>query len=73
MPEDISVTGFDNIALSEFCCPALTTVHIPRDQIGKTIFECLVPDAKKPRSKGREIVLDPEFVVRESSGPAPRE
>jgi DNA-binding LacI/PurR family transcriptional regulator len=73
VPEDVSVTGFDNIALSEFCCPALTTVHIPRDQIGRTIFECLVPDSKKSRSKGREIVIDPEFVVRESSGPAPRE
>jgi LacI family transcriptional regulator len=72
VPEDVSVTGFDNIALSEFCCPALTTVHIPRDQIGRTIFESLVPDSKKPRAKGREIVIDPEFLVRESSGPAPK-
>src|ERR1035438_178419 len=31
VPEDISVTGFDNVKLSEFCYPALTTVHIPRE------------------------------------------
>ena len=29
IPEDISVTGFDNIKLAQFCYPALTTVHIP--------------------------------------------
>ena len=70
VPADISVTGFDNIALSEFCSPPLTTVHIPRDVVGRTIFECLVPDSKRLRPKGREIVIDPELVVRESAGPA---
>jgi LacI family transcriptional regulator len=43
VPKDISVTGFDNIKLSDFCSPALTTVHIPRDRIGHTICECLLP------------------------------
>jgi DNA-binding LacI/PurR family transcriptional regulator len=70
VPQDVSVTGFDNIRLSEFSTPPLTTVHIPRDHIGHTIFECLLPDPKKPRPKGREIVIDTELVVRESTGPA---
>ena len=64
-------TGFDNIKLSEFCYPALTTVHIPRDRIGHIAFECLAPDSLKTRPVGREILVDPEFVVRESTGPAP--
>jgi DNA-binding LacI/PurR family transcriptional regulator len=68
VPEDVSVTGFDNIRLAEFCSPALTTVHIPREQIGQTIFENLVPDSKKERLTGREILIDPELVVRESTG-----
>lgn len=68
VPEDMSVTGFDNIKLAEFCSPALTTVHIPREQIGQTIFEHLVPDAKKEQVTGREILIDPELVVRESTG-----
>lgn len=72
VPRDISVTGFDNIGLSEFCSPPLTTVHIPREHIGRTIFEFLVPDPKKPRAKGREVLIDPELVVRESTGPAPQ-
>jgi DNA-binding LacI/PurR family transcriptional regulator len=69
VPEDISVTGFDNIKLSEFCYPALTTVHIPRDRIGHIISDILIP---KPGGAPieHEIVIDPEFVLRESTGPA---
>jgi LacI family transcriptional regulator len=70
IPQDVSVTGFDNIKLSEFSSPPLTTVHIPRQQIGHIAFECLVPGRNSPRIPGRDIVIDPEFVVRESTGPA---
>jgi DNA-binding LacI/PurR family transcriptional regulator len=64
------VTGFDNIQLSEFCSPALTTVHIPRDRIGQSVFESLVQDhGKMPNGRG-EILIDPEFVVRDSTGVA---
>ena len=70
VPEDVSVTGFDNIRLAEFCSPALTTVHIPREQIGRTIFENLVPEDTSARLAGQEILIDPELVVRESTGVA---
>jgi DNA-binding LacI/PurR family transcriptional regulator len=70
VPEDISVTGFDNIKLAEFCSPALTTVHIPREGIGQTIFENLVPGKTSDRLIGQEILVDPELVVRESTGVA---
>src|SRR3954452_6351436 len=50
VPQDISVTGFDNVKLSEFCYPALTTVHIPRDRIGRIIFERLAPKTDKPEA-----------------------
>lgn len=70
VPEDVSVTGFDNICLSEFCCPALTTVHIPRDRIGHIVFSILVPGIRPPGKAGEEIIFDPELVVRESTGPA---
>ena len=49
VPQDMSVTGFDNVKLSEFCYPALTTVHIPRDRIGHIIFERLAPRPENPR------------------------
>jgi DNA-binding LacI/PurR family transcriptional regulator len=48
----------------------LTTVHIPRGQVGQTICDCLIPESGKPAVE-REFVIDPEFVLRESTGPAP--
>jgi DNA-binding LacI/PurR family transcriptional regulator len=71
VPQDISVTGFDNVKLSEFCDPALTTVHIPRERIGHIVCDCLLPRADQPALAEQEIVIDPEFVLRESTGPAP--
>jgi LacI family transcriptional regulator len=70
VPRDVSVTGFDNIRLSQFCSPALTTVHIPREQIGATAFEYLRSDPAQPRPAGQRIGIDPEFIVRDSAGPA---
>jgi DNA-binding LacI/PurR family transcriptional regulator len=70
VPEDISVTGFDNVQLAEFCYPALTTVHIPRERIGHIVCESLLADSGEPAGSGAEIVIDPELVVRESTGPA---
>jgi len=71
VPQDMSVTGFDNIKLSEFCSPALTTVHMPRETIGQIICDRLVPTDDAPEFVDREIVIDPELVVRETTGPAP--
>ena len=69
VPEDLSVTGFDNVTLAQFSVPALTTVHIPREQIGRTICACLMRD-DVPREQ--EFVVEPELVVRDSTGLAPR-
>ncbi len=70
VPEDVSVTGFDDVNLAQFCHPALTTVHIPRDQIGRTICECLMNRGNAPLE--HEFVIDPELVLRDSTGPAAR-
>lgn len=67
VPADVSVTGFDNITLSEMLSPSLTTVHIPCDVLGRKIFHMLT-DGDEPL---REFVIDPELVLRESTGPSP--
>jgi LacI family transcriptional regulator len=68
-PEDVSVTGFDNVTLAQFSMPALTTVHIPRDQIGRLICDYLM---RSDGPSAQEFVVEPELVVRDSTGPAPR-
>jgi DNA-binding LacI/PurR family transcriptional regulator len=70
-PRDVSVTGFDNIELAEYLNPALTTVNIPRRQIGRLIFETLAPNPDRER-QDVEILIEPELVVRESTARAKR-
>jgi DNA-binding LacI/PurR family transcriptional regulator len=67
VPEDVSVTGFDNVALAQFAVPSLTTMHVPRDEIGRTICECLLSDDVPA---AREFIIEPELVVRDSTGRA---
>lgn len=69
IPEDVSITGFDNISYSEFITPALTTVHIDRERIARLIFESLTRSGD-PFPPSREVVVDPQLVLRESTGPA---
>lgn len=66
VPLDISVTGFDNIQLAQFSAPPLTSVHVSREEIGRIICDCLIGQMQIER----EVVIDPELVLRESTGPA---
>jgi len=70
VPEDVSVVGYDNIHLSEFTCPALTTVNVPRDRIGHGLCAALVPE--RGAAPIRDVVIAPELIVRDSTGPAAR-
>ncbi len=71
VPEQVSVTGFDNIQLAEFTIPSLTTVNIPRDRIAELSFETLVAKRSSGSKHGRDFLLEPELIVRSSSGPPP--
>ncbi len=70
VPQDVSVTGFDNIKLAEVACPPLTTLHIPREKIGQMMIQVLTAPRPAPEACGRKILIDPEFVVRGSTGAA---
>ena len=41
VPGDISVTGYDNLPLSKYCDPPITTVEQNRLHIGKTAFNTM--------------------------------
>jgi DNA-binding LacI/PurR family transcriptional regulator len=69
VPEDLSITGYDNVILSESASPPLTTVDVPREEIGCMAFEALVANEEGVRQVGRTFVIDHELVVRESTGP----
>ena len=75
VPEDISVVGFDDIQMSAYVSPPLTTVAMPRTQIAGAAFHALFredsPRTAKPL-KGEMHIIQPTLVVRKSTGPARR-
>ena len=71
VPQQISVTGFDDILLSQYLIPSLTTIRIPREQVAELALQVLVPSRPDaPPKMGREIVVEPELIVRQSTARA---
>lgn len=69
VPEQVSVTGFDDIELAEIVTPALTTVHVPHREMGRKAALELIAMVEG-KSEGRSICIDTRLVVRNSlSGP----
>ena len=67
VPEDISVVGFDDIEFSEYCEPALTTVHQPREQIGEQAMKLLMDRLGHKKAIVNQT-LPTQFIVRKSAG-----
>jgi DNA-binding LacI/PurR family transcriptional regulator len=72
VPEDVSVVGFDDIHSAAFQNPALTTVRQPLRKMGKIAAETVLRRIARSHSESsvdhpREIVVEPELVVREST------
>lgn len=72
VPQDISVIGFDDIITAAFSQPSLTTVKQPLRQMGLRAAQVLLDRIASPDQEWpAEIVMEPELIVRESTGPAP--
>jgi LacI family transcriptional regulator len=71
VPDDVSVVGFDDILSAAYSTPSLTTVRQPLFEMGKRGAEVLLYRiANRDKEYPAEIVVAPELVVRESTGPA---
>ena len=68
VPDDISIMGFDNIALARYVSPKLTTMDQNMFQLGSNAASLLVEKIKGGHSK--RITLDNILITRESTGPA---
>ena len=68
VPQDCAVVGFDDIDLSSFCEPALTTIRQPKKMIGKLAFQKLLSLMKNETVAGGQEILPYELVIRESCG-----
>jgi LacI family transcriptional regulator len=71
VPQDVSVVGFDDIQSAAFCTPSLTTVRQPLNEMGKAGARILLDRIANPSAEyPAEVIVQPELVARESTGPA---
>lgn len=73
VPEDIAVIGVDGIYVTTLIEPALTTVELPRYELGYRAGSMLVEMLKSPEQKGQHITLDGKLIVRKSTNPGFKE
>jgi LacI family transcriptional regulator len=70
IPRDISVVGFDDIAFAALAEPQLTTVCLPRMELGRRAVEALMTAIEHPDQHGVEINIPTYLVIRSSTAPA---
>jgi LacI family repressor for deo operon, udp, cdd, tsx, nupC, and nupG len=68
VPEDISIVGYDGSSLVAYIDPPLTTVRQPIRTIAQTTVEALIDEISGRRVSRSEISIQPELVVRDSTG-----
>jgi LacI family transcriptional regulator len=68
LPAGMSVVGFDDISLAVFATPSITTIRQPLQQMGETAARVLLERLRTNRKYPTEIAVEPELIVRESTG-----
>jgi DNA-binding LacI/PurR family transcriptional regulator len=68
VPADVSVIGFDDIKAAAYTLPRLTTIRQPLAEIGRIATQCLLNRIHGTSAHRDEIAVEPELIVRESTG-----
>jgi LacI family transcriptional regulator len=66
VPEHISIVGYDDIYMSNFTAPPLTSVHQPKGEIAARAVDTLIDRLASKRSKGEVLKVDPSLKIRNS-------
>ena len=70
IPQDVSIVGYDDWEVSEYFCPALTTIHQPRKDLGLKSAKTLLSLIQGKAITDLELI-QPWLVTRESACPPP--
>jgi DNA-binding LacI/PurR family transcriptional regulator len=71
VPDDVAVTGFDDVFFSEFLWPPLTTVMQPMHEIGAVAMENMIMSIEGSKISTTRIILPTRLVLRKSCGCGP--
>jgi len=69
VPEELSVTGFDDIPLASYSIPSLTTVAQPIYRMGETAAQALLEQIQDSQASPATTVLDTTLITRKSTAP----
>ena len=67
VPNDISIIGFNDISTAKYITPALTTVKVYTEEMGKTGIQLLHERIQEERETVKTIILSTQLVEREST------
>ena len=67
VPDDVAVTGFDDVPVARHLHPPLTTIRQPMQQLGATAFDVLYSNISNGKPDV-DVVLPVQLIVRESCG-----
>jgi DNA-binding LacI/PurR family transcriptional regulator len=67
IPEDVAVTGFDDLGFASFLNPPLTTVRAPTEKVGRIATECLF-GILEDHPSDEVVILPTEIIFRRSCG-----
>jgi LacI family transcriptional regulator len=69
VPGEVAIVGYDDIEFAAAAAVPLSSVRQPRQQLGRAAMELLVDEVENPAGHAhRQLVFEPELVVRESTG-----
>ena len=69
VPEQVKIVGFDDTFISSVSSPALTTIHVPKYEMGMKAAEMLLERIEKSKKVVSVSNLDLELMVRASTIP----
>lgn len=69
VPADFSLVGFDDITLTQFTSPPLTTIQVDREMLGRMGVQLLLERVKAPGRAAIKTTLGVRLIERESIGP----
>jgi LacI family transcriptional regulator len=70
VPGEVSILGYDDIDYAAAAVVPLSSVAQPRERLGRTAVDLLLAEIHDgPGHRHRQVLFDPELVVRDSTGP----
>jgi LacI family transcriptional regulator len=70
IPGDISIIGFDDIAFAALSDPPLTTISLPRMELGRSVVDALMMTIERPGESALEFHVETHLLTRGSTAPA---